>query len=769
MKKSREIESASGKKRSTKPELEAQMAELAASKEAAEKLAGDLHARVLDLTARTAQTGQEIQKARQEAGEATARAAALEAQIPALREEAAAMGRQFDAERAGRTDELKRARQEADEAKALATALEAKIPSLGQQLDAEKAGRADELKGVRQEVAALEAKISSLGQQLDAEKAGRTDELGKAAALKEEAAAIGRQFDAERAGRTDELKRARQEADEATARATALEAKILALGQQLDAEKAGRKDELGKAAALKEEAAATGRQFDAERAGRKDELKKARQEADEATAKVAGLERRILELSLDASHFPALEEEAAALGLQVEEAGNEQRRLQAALDEIKKTCEGAEKENARLRTEAASIGRRLEESGNEQRRLQSALNETQKTREGTDKENARLRAKAVSLEEGTGRARLRIESLERELAELRRAPKAPPVADPAPAAPVLALPEPVPPPPAEAPPPPKPEGSTTIRTRPVNASEAALDPRNLFGPAGDDGRPGHVLLELLSRDSLGAVYRACERATGQYFAVRFMPGQAVEEQTAAIEKEVELLMALPHPNILPVRGSGRRQSRLYITMDLVKAESLDQAKIREIPRLCAIFRDAAEAVHYAHEEGILHGDLNPENILVGREEDRDHALVKDFGLGHLLEGAGAKQGAVTIRLPAYLPPEQMEEMKGKLSVAADVYGLGAALYSALAGRAPFEGQDARQVSTRVMMEEPAPLVRLRPDVPEPLAAIVRRAMAKERSLRYGSAKEMAEALTKFLEGPATGIRLRPAANEERRE
>ncbi|HLF92965.1 MAG TPA: serine/threonine-protein kinase, partial [Planctomycetota bacterium] len=387
----------------------------------------------------------------------------------------------------------------------------------------------------------------------------------------------------------------------------------------------------------------------------------------------------------------------------------------------------------------------------------------------------------------------RIESLERQLAELRaseqkarsqaseserrleEAPKALPegptaapverkpeesAASPPAELPAAAVPAPVVPPPT--PPVPKPEGSTTIRQRPLTAAEAASDPRNLFGPAGDDGRPRHVLLELLSRDALGVVYRACERATDRYFAVRFMSGQAGDEQTSAIEQEVELLIALPHPNILQVLGCGRRQNRLYVEMDLVKATPLGEAKIQEIPRICSLLRDAAEAVHYAHEEGIFHGDLHPGNVLVAREGEKDHALVKDFGLGHLLEGVGPQASSPAIRQAAYLPPEQMKEMKGKLSVAGDVYGLGATLFAALAGRAPFEGQDPKQILSRVLMQEPPPLEKVRPDVPEALGAIARRAMAKERSLRYESAKEMALALERFAGG---GPSARPEGTE----
>jgi serine/threonine-protein kinase len=237
---------------------------------------------------------------------------------------------------------------------------------------------------------------------------------------------------------------------------------------------------------------------------------------------------------------------------------------------------------------------------------------------------------------------------------------------------------------------------------------------------------------------------------------RFMAGQAGEEQTQAIERGVEKLISLPHPNILHVQGSGRRKNRLYLMMDLVEAPTLGQAKIQEIPRICAILRDAAAALHYAHEEGIFHGDVNPESILVAKEDGRDHALLREFGLGFLQEimlpPSSDKEVPPFIRDPAYLPPEQVRVLKSPLGPAGDVYGLGATLYSALARRPPFEGKDAAQVAKRVMIEEPMPVGKIRPDVPEAVGAVVRRAMAKERGLRYGSAQEMADALTRFLDG-----------------
>ena len=250
---------------------------------------------------------------------------------------------------------------------------------------------------------------------------------------------------------------------------------------------------------------------------------------------------------------------------------------------------------------------------------------------------------------------------------------------------------------------------------------------------------------MLPKDAMGVVYRATERSSGRAFAVRFMAGQAGEEQTRAFEEEIEKLISLPHPNLFHVQGTGRRKNRLYVMFDLVDAPSLGAAKIQEIPRICAILRDAASAVNYAHEEGIFHGDLNPESIVVGKAGDKDHALVKDFGLACLLETQ-----TPGLRNPAYLPPEQVRVLKSPLSAAVDVYGLGATLFSALTGRAPFEGKDAAQIAKRVMIEEPPPVEKFRPDVPKAVSAVVRRAMAKERGVRFASAQELSDALGKFL-------------------
>ena len=457
-----------------------------------------------------------------------------------------------------------------------------------------------------------------------------------------------------------------------------------------------------------------------------DDSKQQIQDLQEKLAKLQEIRDRAEAESAD------LRAKAAELKRQAEEADSRGADAKRYFDSLEKELLAAREGEAKASDAAAASARREEEAGAKAARLGEA--------------EQRLRLEVSRLEELRGHQEKSLDVLGRKVAdlelrlveaELRKMEAPQPSAPPAIAIGVDPI----------------------LPSQPVpsaSSPETTLRPQNFFGPLGADGQGIYVLDEILSRDALGVVYRASERATGRKFRVQFMSGQAGEEQTQAIERGMEKLVELPHPNILHVQGTGRRKNRLYLMMDHVEAMTLGQERMREIPRICALVRDAAAAIHYAHEEGIFHGDVNPETILVAKVDGKEQALVKDFGLGFMQEimipGASGKDAPPTFRNPAYLPPEQVRVVKAPLSPAVDVYGLGATLYGVLAGRPPFEGKDAVQVSKRVMIEEPLPVEKVRPDVPEALGAIVRRAMAKERGLRYPTAREMAEALTRFADG-----------------
>jgi hypothetical protein len=410
-------------------------------------------------------------------------------------------------------------------------------------------------------------------------------------------------------------------------------------------------------------------------------------------------------------------------------------------DGLERDAAAAKKAEAMAREAAAMLARDVA-SAEERRRADVARLEALKADQ--DKSLAALGEKVALLERRLAEAQAR----KPEPAVVQATP--PPIAIKVDPIPIVASPPSAPAPAPAAIPPAEPTPAPTS-----SSADSTLRMQNGFGPSGVDGQAVYCLHEIRSKDALGVVYVASERATGRKFLVQFMSGQAGEEQTQAMERGMEKLVALPHPNILHVQGTGRRKNRLYVMMDFVEAQTLEEAKIREVPRICAIVRDAAAAIHYAHEEGVFHGGVNPETILVAKDADKDLALVKEFCLGFLQELAipstPTNAAPPVFRNPAYLPPEQMRTLKSALNASVDVYGLGATLYWALSGQPPFEGKDPAQIAKRVMIQEPRPVEKHRSDVPPAVGAVVRRAMAKERGLRYATAQEMADALGHYLD------------------
>jgi len=324
------------------------------------------------------------------------------------------------------------------------------------------------------------------------------------------------------------------------------------------------------------------------------------------------------------------------------------------------------------------------------------------------------------------------------------APTAEPASVPAPAP--APAPDPVPSAPVAPP-------SLTVAPRPAAAE-------GTFGRPGADGQPRYELLEKVGHDLAGTVFHARDRESGRDVAVRFLPAQSGEPQTAALERYLKKALSLEHSGILRVRDTGRRGDQIYVASDYLPGGSLTGSK--DTRRLCAVLRDAALGVHHAHQQGVFHGDLHPGQVLVRQEQGQEErGVVKDFRLAHALESltpvaAGPAAAVPFVRNPAYLAPELAEQRTRALSAATDVYGLGATLYALLAGRPPFEGRTVGQMLGRIMMEEPIAIEKVCPDVPEPLAAVIRRSMAKDVSLRFPDAKHFADALDKILQLGPTG-------------
>ncbi|HEX3235834.1 MAG TPA: protein kinase [Gemmatimonadales bacterium] len=230
-------------------------------------------------------------------------------------------------------------------------------------------------------------------------------------------------------------------------------------------------------------------------------------------------------------------------------------------------------------------------------------------------------------------------------------------------------------------------------------------------------------------------------------------------------REIRLAARLQHPHILTVLDSGEvavpgAPPLLWFTMPFVRGESLRDRLTREkqlpVEDALRITREAADALAYAHEEGIIHRDIKPENILLAGT----HALVADFGIARAL-GAGDEkltETGLAVGTPAYMSPEQASGQRD-LDQRTDIYSLGVVLYEMLAGETPFAAPTAQAMIARRFMETPRPVRLLRETVPEQVEQALQRALARTAADRFATAAELARALepgTRPLASVTTG-------------
>lgn len=315
--------------------------------------------------------------------------------------------------------------------------------------------------------------------------------------------------------------------------------------------------------------------------------------------------------------------------------------------------------------------------------------------------------------------------------------------------------------------------------------------------------PGYEILEKLGTGGMGVVYKARHIALNRFVALKMVWGgvHADAEQRHRFRMEAEAVARLQHPNIVQIHEVGDVNGQPFLALEYVGGGTLASylgGKPQEPVPAAQIIASLAQAMHFAHEHGIVHRDLKPANILlvsggvVSREWSASSAntprlssrrspltthqspltnpKVTDFGLAKLVTEGGAGDAGHTqtgsiLGTPSYMAPEQASGKTKEIGPAADTYALGAILYEMLTGRPPFQAPTILETLEQVRSQEPVPPSRLQPRVPRDLGTICLKCLFKEPRKRYASANDLAEDLSRFLEGRP--IQARPAGGTER--
>ncbi len=251
----------------------------------------------------------------------------------------------------------------------------------------------------------------------------------------------------------------------------------------------------------------------------------------------------------------------------------------------------------------------------------------------------------------------------------------------------------------------------------------------------------YELLEEIARGGMGVVYKARQMSLNRPVALKMiLAGEwATPEARQRFRAEAEAAANLQHPNIVAIHEVGEHEGQQYFSMDFVAGKNLAEL-VRGNPlsaeRVASYVKTIAEAVHFAHQRGILHRDLKPQNVLIDAD---DRPRITDFGLAKRVEtDSGLTRTGDVLGSPSYMPPEQASSRPDELGPPSDVYSLGAILYELLTGRPPFRGVTPLETLCQVIQSPPVSPRKLNPDVPQDLETICLKCLEKRPQQRYHS-------------------------------
>jgi serine/threonine protein kinase len=270
----------------------------------------------------------------------------------------------------------------------------------------------------------------------------------------------------------------------------------------------------------------------------------------------------------------------------------------------------------------------------------------------------------------------------------------------------------------------------------------------------------YKVLERLGAGRAGSVYLCAHEPSHRRVAVKVLP-TALADDPACLERfyrEARALAALDHPNIVRAYDIDQDENLHFLVMEYVDGSSLqyiaEKCGPMDVLRAAHYMRQAALGLQHAHESaGIVHRDIKPGDILVGRD---GRVKLIDMGLVRFTRDEGtiltATHGEAILGTPDYMAPEQVLDPHG-VDIRADIYSLGATFYFCLTRYTPFPGGTAAQKLVWHQTRQPDPVRQVRPRVPEDLAALVKRMMAKDPAQRPQTPQEVADALAPYTAEP----------------